>query len=96
VVERAGQGWHVAGASMPCRVTWSARGKWCVHTLERLCRSQRPEHARKGAERGLEDGQWAAWAAASHWASTTAASGLWLRGSRGWLASCALVGMNVR
>jgi hypothetical protein len=26
VVERAGRGWRVAGASMPCRVTCSARG----------------------------------------------------------------------
>jgi hypothetical protein len=67
-----------------------------VHALEWLCRSRRPEHAREGTERGLEDGQRVAWAAASHWASTTAARGLRWRGSRGWLAFCALVGTSVR
>jgi hypothetical protein len=71
-------------------------GKRYVHASERLCRSRRPERAREGTERVLEDGQRAAWAAASHWASTTAARGLGWRGSRGWLASCALVGMSMR
>jgi hypothetical protein len=96
VVERAGRGWCVAGASMPCRVTCSAQGKRCVHASERLCRSRRPEHAQEGAERGLESGQRVAWAVASHWVSTTAARGLWWRGSRGWLDFCALVSMSVR
>jgi hypothetical protein len=71
-------------------------GKRCVHASERLCRSRHPERAREGAERWLKSGQRAAWAAANHWALTTAASRLWWRGSRGWLASCALVGTSVR
>jgi hypothetical protein len=54
------------------------------------------ERAREGAERRLESGQRAAWAAASHWASTTAARGLWWRGSRGGLDFCTLVGTSVR
>jgi hypothetical protein len=68
-------------------------GKRCVHALERLCHSRRPERAQEGAERGLESGQWAA---ANHWASTTVARGLWWRGSRGGLSFCALVGTSVR
>jgi hypothetical protein len=71
-------------------------GKRCVHASERLCRSRRPERAREGTERGLGDGQWAAWAAASHWVSTTVARGLGWRGSRGWLDLCALVGTSMR
>jgi hypothetical protein len=67
-----------------------------MHVLEWLCRSGCPEHAWEGAERGLESGQRAAWAAANHWASTTVARGLGWRGSRGWLDSCALVGTGVR
>jgi hypothetical protein len=67
-------------------------GKRCVHASKWLCRSRRPERAREGAERGLESGQRAA---ASHWASTTAARGLRWRGSRGWLAFCALVGTSM-
>jgi hypothetical protein len=46
--------------------------------------------------RGLEDGQWAVWAASSHWASTTAARGLGWRGRRGRLDFCALVSTSVR
>jgi hypothetical protein len=71
-------------------------GKRCVHASEWLCRSRCLEHAREGTERGLESGQRAAWAAASHWASTTTARGLEWHGSRGWLAFCALVGTSVR
>jgi hypothetical protein len=71
-------------------------GKRRVHASEWLCRSRRPERAQEGTERGLEDGQRAAWAAASHWASMTAARGLGWCGSRGWLASCALVGTSMR
>jgi hypothetical protein len=71
-------------------------GKRYVHALERLCSSRRPERAREGTEHGLEDDQQAAWVAASHWASTTAARGLEWRGSRGWLAFCALVSTSMR
>jgi hypothetical protein len=71
-------------------------GNRCVHASEWLCRSRHPEHAREGIERGLEDDQRAAWAAASHWASTMVARGLGWRGSRGWLAFCALVGTSMR
>jgi hypothetical protein len=66
-----------------------------VHASERLCRSRRLERAREGTERGLGDGQRAAWAAAGHWASTTVAGGRWWRGGRGWFASCALVSTSV-
>jgi hypothetical protein len=69
-------------------------GKRCVHASEWLCRSRRPKRAREGTERGLGDGQRAAWAAAGHWASMTVARGLGWCGGRGWFASCALVGTS--
>jgi hypothetical protein len=71
-------------------------GKGWVHVSERRCRSRCLERARERAGRGLESGQRAAWAAAIHWASTMVARGPWWRGSRGWLASCTLVGTSMR
>jgi hypothetical protein len=46
-----------------------------VHASERLGRSRRPGRARERAERGLGDGQRAAWAAAGDWVVTTVAGG---------------------
>jgi hypothetical protein len=58
------------------------------------CRSRCPVRAREGTERGLGDGQRAAWAAAGGWVVTTVAKACWWRGGRGWLIPCALVGKD--